>query len=454
MLDDLKRYEESIPCYEKAIQIDPNVASAWFNKGNTLYSLKRYEEAIQCYERAIQINPNNASAWFNKGITLSDLRRQEEAIKCFDRAIQINPNYASAWDKKGSALRSLNRYDEALACLDRALEINPNNADIKKNRELVLKESSKNAQEGRLTSLRSGEGRQPPQPDAHPGEPVGLRKSITIERTVYDPLTQDFIVSSSRPLVNVKDWIDRHDPNSYWLVICVHNHGDHAIDEWGIELNSFSSLKVVDTYIEGHEGGVTVMKSHPMPWLSRWVFGVSHQAGIVIPRGGSRRIYIKLGSDACGVSHSITGRFMVSQGVEVPIREKTFTHSCDVATLRVALSKDPAIAETYAQNIILRDYERDTGLKILQSLRQVQEINQYCALQNYDKVLRGMRNLAATLEVTNAGDNLTNPVKQCCNALEILGDREASVERAQQCCSDIYDIWINEFIISGGRRTD
>lgn len=33
-LDSLCRYEEAIDCYNQAIQIDPNYASAWNNKGN------------------------------------------------------------------------------------------------------------------------------------------------------------------------------------------------------------------------------------------------------------------------------------------------------------------------------------------------------------------------------------------------------------------------------------
>jgi hypothetical protein len=78
---------------------------------------------------------------------------------------------------------------------------------------------------------------------------------------------------------------------------------------------------------------------------------------------------------------------MTSYGFEVSIREKTFTHSCDVATLRTAFSKDPTVAEKYVENVILRDHDRDTRLKILQPLKKVQEINQYCTLQKYDEIL-------------------------------------------------------------------
>jgi predicted O-linked N-acetylglucosamine transferase (SPINDLY family) len=55
---ELKRFEEAIALYDKALAIDPNYAEALCNKGNALDELKRYEEAIACYEQALSINSN------------------------------------------------------------------------------------------------------------------------------------------------------------------------------------------------------------------------------------------------------------------------------------------------------------------------------------------------------------------------------------------------------------
>jgi len=66
--------------------------------------LEKQEEAIEAYNKAIEINPKYADAWYNKGVTLVQLERQEEAIKAFDKAIEIYPKYAGAWNNKGVAL--------------------------------------------------------------------------------------------------------------------------------------------------------------------------------------------------------------------------------------------------------------------------------------------------------------------------------------------------------------
>jgi len=412
----LGRYDKAIRCSDRALELDPTDAVAWENIGRALLILNRYEEAIRCYDRALEIDPYDNDAWYYKGCALHNLDQYEEAIRCYDKPLEIYPKFAIAWINKGDALHHLGRYDEAIQCCDRALELDPTDATAQNMRDCISVESAKSARKNRSTPLRSGEAGQSLQPSAHPRELAGVRQSITIERTVYDPLIRDFIISSPRPLVSVRNWIDRHDPNSYWLVV-----------------------------FEGIDGQVHLMASNPKPWRVRSILGVSHHQGIVIPRDSSRRVYFRLGSESCGTVHTIQGMF-ITGSVKVPIHDKAFTHSCDVATLHVALSKNPTTAEKYAGNIIRREYDRDTALKLLRSFKLVQEIDQCCTLQNYDEILNRMQLLAGTLEDIQAGDKLTRLVKQNYDALTILGDSEASAERAQRLCSNVIDVWINEFI--------
>ena len=45
----------------------PNYAKAYYNKGIALKYLQKYEEAISLYDKAIEIKPNYAYAYNNKG---------------------------------------------------------------------------------------------------------------------------------------------------------------------------------------------------------------------------------------------------------------------------------------------------------------------------------------------------------------------------------------------------
>ena len=62
-------YKEEIESYKQAIRIDPDLAMAHFNLGNTHGKLGMYKEAIKSYKQAIRINPDDAEAHFFLGYT-------------------------------------------------------------------------------------------------------------------------------------------------------------------------------------------------------------------------------------------------------------------------------------------------------------------------------------------------------------------------------------------------
>ena len=53
----------------ETLQINPNHAHAWNNKGVALRNLRKYSEAIQSYDKAIEIDANNAYALRGKGVS-------------------------------------------------------------------------------------------------------------------------------------------------------------------------------------------------------------------------------------------------------------------------------------------------------------------------------------------------------------------------------------------------
>ena len=50
-----------------AIEINPQFAGAWYDKGLALVSQGKHDEAIKAFDRAIELNPKDAVAWYNKG---------------------------------------------------------------------------------------------------------------------------------------------------------------------------------------------------------------------------------------------------------------------------------------------------------------------------------------------------------------------------------------------------
>ncbi len=38
-------------CFDKAMQINSEIAETWYSKGNALYHLGEFEESIECFDK-------------------------------------------------------------------------------------------------------------------------------------------------------------------------------------------------------------------------------------------------------------------------------------------------------------------------------------------------------------------------------------------------------------------
>jgi tetratricopeptide (TPR) repeat protein len=89
-------YEEAIKCIDKASNLcpqDPQNAEKWNNLGVYLAkireggnSLDLSHEAIKAYDKAIDLNPQLAEAWYSKSQVLEALGRTSEAEAAYAEA--------------------------------------------------------------------------------------------------------------------------------------------------------------------------------------------------------------------------------------------------------------------------------------------------------------------------------------------------------------------------------
>lgn len=122
--------EKAREAYDRAIDADPQSASAWFMKGKLQVDfLGNYEAALNAFNRSIEINPQFADAWYQKGKTLTGFGDFEEALKSYNQSIAINPNSSESWYWKAGVLAELGRYDEAVRAYDDAIKVDPSQAD-------------------------------------------------------------------------------------------------------------------------------------------------------------------------------------------------------------------------------------------------------------------------------------------------------------------------------------
>ena len=114
------------------MKLDPQSALSHFNLGNALFELKRHEEALASYDRAIAIRPDFAQAHHGRATVLGtfELKRYEEALASYDRALAIRPDFAEAYHGRGTVLRTLGQIEEARHVLEKAVALAPRKAEF------------------------------------------------------------------------------------------------------------------------------------------------------------------------------------------------------------------------------------------------------------------------------------------------------------------------------------
>jgi TolB-like protein/Tfp pilus assembly protein PilF len=114
--------------YRRAIELNPNYATAhhWF--GADLVYLKRFDDSLRELRRGEELDPLSPIIGTNLGDTLVFARRYDEAITQYKRTLIRNPSFSYVHRALGWAYGSKGMYPEAIAETRTSLELNNGSA--------------------------------------------------------------------------------------------------------------------------------------------------------------------------------------------------------------------------------------------------------------------------------------------------------------------------------------
>ncbi len=81
--------------------------------------------AEQAYRRAIELDPENASAHFNLGLLLQQMGNRRDALKAYKRTVELEPRHAWAHYQEGTIYHAQGRDSAAKKAYARALAFDP-----------------------------------------------------------------------------------------------------------------------------------------------------------------------------------------------------------------------------------------------------------------------------------------------------------------------------------------
>jgi Tfp pilus assembly protein PilF len=119
------RFDEAVPHYQQALQIDGNLAWVHLGLGITLQAQGRLSAAEAAYGRALALGPKMAQAHYSRG-TLQQARGDlAGAVAAYRQALEIDPGLAPAHANLGNVLQAREDLAGAIAAYRKALKIDP-----------------------------------------------------------------------------------------------------------------------------------------------------------------------------------------------------------------------------------------------------------------------------------------------------------------------------------------
>ena len=97
---------------------------AWTPDQKQMYSRKEIEH----YTKALELNPQMSSAYYNRALIYADIGEYDMAIKDYNSVINLDPEDAGAYSSRGEAYWHKGESDNAIADYSKAIELDPNDA--------------------------------------------------------------------------------------------------------------------------------------------------------------------------------------------------------------------------------------------------------------------------------------------------------------------------------------
>lgn len=101
--------------FKAAANLDSAFGEAYVQAASMLYKLRRYSEAIPYYDKVLELDPNNAGAYHDRGLAKTNTGDYYGAINDFSKAIAKANRYESlSYESRAAAYVKVMNYDSAI----------------------------------------------------------------------------------------------------------------------------------------------------------------------------------------------------------------------------------------------------------------------------------------------------------------------------------------------------
>lgn len=119
------RHQDALKASRQAARLRPDWAETYINIGASSFALGQYKDAAEAYRQATRLDTDNADAHYALGLSLNRLNRADEEILAYKRAVALKPDFANAFEQLGLAYFKQKRYAESAAAFEQLKTYKP-----------------------------------------------------------------------------------------------------------------------------------------------------------------------------------------------------------------------------------------------------------------------------------------------------------------------------------------
>jgi tetratricopeptide (TPR) repeat protein len=130
-------YNKAIADYTQAINLNPNFAPAYRDRGIAYSYSGDYDKALADFNQALRLNPNDPTVYRERGNIYGFQGDDTRALADYNRSINVSPDRRGAYNNRGNVYRRMGDNDRAIADYTHAIRLNPNELLAYSNRGLA-----------------------------------------------------------------------------------------------------------------------------------------------------------------------------------------------------------------------------------------------------------------------------------------------------------------------------
>jgi tetratricopeptide (TPR) repeat protein len=122
----VKKYEEAINIFTKAIELNPKYAEAFAARGLAYSQLNNYKQAFDDLNIAIEQDPKNVEFYYARAAVYLKSGKHQRSIEDLGKVIELNPKLTvDAYSLRGIVYYDLGNYNQAIRDYSKAIELDP-----------------------------------------------------------------------------------------------------------------------------------------------------------------------------------------------------------------------------------------------------------------------------------------------------------------------------------------